>query len=273
VDGRRSVRLQASGFTGAARVLFTWCQQRLRGVRRRAWKAKWLVAGLAGAVALSALALWVLTPSGEHVQQRVSAEVRSRGDTLLQPTDVPRLLAAATVATEDERFYHHHGIDVIGLGRALLFDARHRCGCQGGSTITEQLVKGVYLHGSDHGAAKIVDLVLAFKVEFAASKPQILADYLSEIPTGPGLYGVSDAACAYFDAPLGRLDLAQYALLAGLTQAPTLYDPLQHPDAALARRGEVLNLMVSEHDITAAQATQAAREGLSLHPGGPRCAP
>jgi membrane peptidoglycan carboxypeptidase len=208
----------------------------------------------------SAITLWVSTPSADDVQQRVLEATRSRGTVLLAESEVPALLAQAVVATEDERFYSHHGIDSIGLGRAFLYDATHYCLCQGGSTITEQLVKDVYLNGTNEGYNKVVDVVVALKVEQRIGKSQIMADYLSEITTGSNLYGVSAAACVYFHRPLSNLSIGQYALLAGVTQAPSVYDPTVNPDLAAQRRGTVLAAMVSHHIITAEQAAIATQE-------------
>ena len=204
--------------------------------------------------------LWISTPSASDVQARVIDFTRQYRVVLLGPGDVPSLLAKAVVATEDERFYTHHGIDSIGLARALTYDASNRCLCQGGSTITEQLVKDVYLNGSDRGYNKMVDAVLALKVEGVLTKQEIMADYLSEITTGLGRRGVSAAACAYFNAPLPGLTLGQYALLAGVTQAPSLYDPTVDPEAAEQRRSEVLASMISERYITPAEALAANAE-------------
>jgi membrane peptidoglycan carboxypeptidase len=198
----------------------------------------------------SVATLWVSTPSGTDVQARVEDLTRHYGVVLLGAGDIPTILAKAVVATEDERFYTHHGVDSIGLGRAFLYDASHRCLCQGGSTITEQLVKDLYLGGSDRGYNKMVDAVLALKVEQVLSKQEIMADYLSEITTG----------FAYFQAPLQNLTLGQYALLAGVTQAPSLYDPTIDPEAAEQRRSEVLASMISESFITPAQALAANAE-------------
>src|SRR6266705_1666287 len=199
-----------------------------------------LLAMLAAMVVVgpSAATLWVSTPSGMDIQARVATLTGSYGVVLLSPDEIPATLAQAVVATEDERFYTHHGIDSIGLARALLYDATNRCFCQGGSTITQQLVKDVYLGGSDRGYNKMVDTVLALKVERVISKQQIMADYLSEITT----------------------TLGQYALLAGVTQAPSLYDPTVDPEAAEQRRSEVLASMLSEHYITAEQALAANAE-------------
>ena len=216
-----------------------------------------VLAALVGPVVVT---LWVSTPDVSDVQSRMDAVTRAEGIVLLRTDQVPDLLAKAVVAIEDERFYSHHGIDTIGLGRALLYDAVNFCPCQGGSTITEQLVKQLYLNGSDRGYNKIVDMVLALKVESFLSKQQIMADYVSEIPTGSNRYGVSAAACAYFHAPLDQLTLGQYALLAGMAQAPSRYDPTVDPEAALIRRAQVLNNMVSHGYISPAQALSATHE-------------
>ena len=218
------------------------------------------LAVIAVAAAPSVLTLWVSTPSASDIQPRVLAATRAHGVVLLAEGDVPPLLAQAVVATEDERFYEHHGIDTIGLGRAFLYDATHSCLCQGGSTITEQLVKDVYLNGTNEGYNKIVDVVLALKVERVIGKKRIMADYLSEITTGLNRYGVSAAACAYFHRPLGNLTIGQYALLAGVTQAPSLYDPTVDPGLAALRRSSVLAAMVADRFITPEQAASANAE-------------
>jgi membrane peptidoglycan carboxypeptidase len=208
----------------------------------------------------SAITLWISTPRADDIQQRVLEATRARGVVLLNEEEVPPLLAQAVVATEDERFYAHHGIDTIGLGRALLYDATHLCLCQGGSTITEQLVKDVYLNGTNEGYNKIVDVVMALKVERVIGKKRIMADYLSEIATGLNRYGVSSAACAYFHRPLENLTIGQYALLAGMTQSPSLYDPTVDPHLAALRRSSVLAAMVADGFITAEQAATANAE-------------
>ena len=229
-----------------------------------------LVLLLLVAAAVPSLAtVWVSAPDTTDIQQRVKAITDARGVPLLRADEVPPLLAEAIVAMEDERFYEHHGVDSIGLARAVLYDAVNLCLCQGGSTITAQLVKDVYLNGSDRGAKKFEDMILALKVERVIGKQQILADYLSEILTGYGIYGMTAAACRYFGAPLDRLTLGQYALLGGMPQAPSLYDPTVNPNAAMQRRSEVLDQMVSLHKITAAQARVANAEPVLGN--GPGC--
>jgi len=217
----------------------------------------------------SAATLWVWTPGGADVQARVEALAQSHSSRVLGQDEVPAQLAEAVVAIEDERFYQHHGIDSVGLGRAVLYDATNLCLCQGGSTVTEQLVKDVFLGGSDRGYNKLQDMVLALKVERVLTKKQIMADYLSEITTGFGRYGVTAAACAYFQAPLPELTLGQYALLAGVTQAPSVYDPTINPGAARERRSQVLAQMVAEHYVSATQAAAANAEPVLTN--GPGC--
>ena len=241
--------------------------KRFKLTHRLRWMA--VLALLLAAIGLGSL--WDGTPSGAHVQLRVESYLGRHGAHLLTSSEIPPMLAEAIVATEDERFYQHHGIDVIGIGRAALFDVVHHCWCQGASTITQQLVKDIYLHGSDRGFNKVVDAVVAFKVESVIGKQQILDDYLSEIPTGPGLYGIEQASCAYFGIPGSELDLANDALLAGLAQAPSAYDPILHPHAALMRRNEVLQAMLAEGDITRSVLQGARDEPILPEATAKRC--
>ena len=257
----RASQLSAGGPSGTApRWPGLW--------QRRVGRA---VALTGAVVAIGVLALWVVTPSGSDLTSRVQGLAAAEHATILAPGEVPPLLAEAVVATEDERFYQHHGIDVIGLGRAMLYDVTHLCACQGGSTITQQLVKDVYLGGSDGGVNKLADMALAFKVELRFNKQQILADYLSVVPTGYGRYGMANAACADFHRPLAALDLGQLALLAGMPQAPSAYDPLLHPDLARARRAAVLDAMVDDGYITSQQANAAGAEAVTLPPAPGGC--
>jgi penicillin-binding protein 1A len=215
---------------------------------------------------------WADTAPGTDIQQRVARLAAAHHVRVLGPTELPTTLIDALVATEDERFWEHHGIDVIGMTRALAYDATHACACQGGSTITQQLVKIVYLDGTSWGWNKAKGIALAFKVEMVISKRQILADYFSIVPFGYGLYGADAAACAYYGRHIGELDLAQDALLAGMPQAPGAYDPRHHPDLARARRQTVLTTMVSDRYITAGQARAAAAAPVVASPLPTTCA-
>src|SRR3989442_3444241 len=144
-------------------------------------------------LAPSLTTLWVSTPSGTDVQARVSALTNHYGIVLLGPQDIPSMLAKAVVATEDERFYTHHWIDSVGLARAFLYDVSNRCLCQGGSTITEQLVKDVYLGGYKSEYDKMGDALLALKGKGIVTKPQIMAEHLGETTPGLGRGGVRTA--------------------------------------------------------------------------------
>ena len=210
------------------------------------------------------------TPSGADIQARSRDLAAEEGATPILPGQLPPTLVNALVATEDERFFIHHGVDVVGAGRALLADLRQGCLCEGGSTITQQLVKQVYLGGDDHGLNKLRGVFLAFKIEGRISKHQILADYLTITPLGYSRYGAVNAACAYYHRRPEALNLAQSALLAGMPQAPSAYDPILHPEAALRRRGQVLDLMLADGFITSAQRSAAAAAPL-LATGGPGC--
>ena len=215
--------------------------------------------------------VWADTSPGTDIQQRVARRAAEHHVRVLDPRELPTTLVNALVATEDERFWQHHGIDVIGMTRALAYDATHDCACQGGSTITQQLVKVVYLNGTSWGWNKAKGIALAFKIEMLISKHQILADYFSIVPFGYGLYGADAAACAYFGRHLGELDLAQDALLAGMPQAPGAYDPRHHPGLAKARRATVLTSMVGDGYITPGQARVAAASPVIEASGGTAC--
>jgi membrane peptidoglycan carboxypeptidase len=224
------------------------------------WPRRLLVLALLAVLAGEAVfgVAWTRTPSADDVQARVEAFAAAHHAALLPPDGIPPLLAQAMVATEDERFYSHHGLDTIGIARAVLYDLAHACLCQGGSTLTQQLAKALYLGGSDFGFRKVEGMALAVKIEQHLGKPEILADYLSIAPTGPTRYGMAAAACAYFGRPLASLDLPALALLAGLPRAPSSYDPLLHPEAAVARRAQVLQAMLADGYVTDAQLRAAA---------------
>jgi penicillin-binding protein 1A len=206
---------------------------------------------------MAVLALWLSTPSAGDLQQRVARIASADGTRELAPDEVPPLLATALVSIEDERFYSHHGIDSIGLARALVDDVRYVCLCEGGSTISEQVADMAYYAGSGRGQRKLPSMTVGVKIEFRYSKQQILADYLSIVPSGYGVNGMPAAACAYFHHSLANLSLAEAAELAGMPQAPSLYDPRYHPEAARARRSAVLHQMRWDGYISASEQTAA----------------
>lgn len=187
---------------------------------------------------------------------------------MLPLSAVAPILRDAVVATEDERFYRHHGIDLIGVLRAIPYDAVHLSFAQGASTITEQVGKLLYLGGNDHSPwRKLEDAALALKLEGRYSKEQILAAYLDSAYFGEHAYGAWAASERYFGIRPRRLDAAQATLLAGLIQAPSAYDPFAHPAAARARQVEVLRSLVRTGFLTAEEAAAALARPLRLRTG------
>ena len=223
------------------------------------------VAALAALAAALAAAARATTPPAAHLEQHVAQRLRGTGARIVPVAAVAPILARAVVATEDERFYRHHGIDLIGLARAIPYDVAHLSFAQGASTITEQVAKLLYLGGNDHNPwRKLQDMALAVKVENRYSKAQILAAYLNTAYFGAGSYGIAAASRRYFGVAPARLTLAQASLLAGLPQAPSAYDPLHHPAAARARQFEVLTSLVRVGAVTPARADAVLARPLPL---------
>jgi membrane peptidoglycan carboxypeptidase len=194
-------------------------------------------------------------------------------------SQVPAIMKTAIVDIEDSRFYQHDGIDYKGLLRAALTDTSGSVS-QGGSTITQQYVKNVLLYSADSAQAaaaatdksiarKVREARLALALEERWSKSQILEGYLNIVYFGQGAYGIGAAAQRYFGETVEQLTLPQAALLAGLVQSPSAYDPLVNPKAALTRRSEVLHRMQELHHLTPAQEKTAEAAPLGLHPVAP----
>jgi penicillin-binding protein 1A len=162
-------------------------------------------------------------------------------------------LPKATVEIEDRRFFEHNGVDAEGIVRALWADLRAGKVVQGGSTITQQLVRNLTTQREQTVERKVSEACLAIKLERSWSKQRILASYLNHVFYGSQAYGIEAASQTYFSKPARSLNLRQAALLAGLTQAPSVYDPIAAPDRAIARRDEVLDAMLEEGTITQAQ--------------------
>ena len=177
-------------------------------------------------------------------------------------------MSKATVAIEDHRFYEHGGVDYEGIARAALKDLSAGHVVQGGSTITQQLVRNLYISKERTFKRKIKEACLAIRLSRARSKNWILSQYMNQVYYGNHAYGIEAAAQTYFSRHAKTLTLAQSSLLAGLPQAPSIYDPLHRPGAARARRDEVLRAMLTYGDITQAQYDQAVgQKNLLLRPG------
>ncbi len=176
---------------------------------------------------------------------------------------IPLVLRQAVLATEDARFNDHPGVDALGLARALAVDLWNQDMVQGGSTLTQQVAKNIFLTQDRTAARKFQEVLLAFALERKLSKDDILELYLNEIYLGQGggasLCGMDAASRAWFGKPVERVDLVEAATLAGAIASPNGWSPIRHPDASKARRNVVLSRMVDAGFITLDQ-SKAARE-------------
>ncbi len=187
--------------------------------------------------------------------------------TLVPLSTVPKYLQQATIAIEDKDFYKHHGINPIGGIARAIKDTVFKQNLQGGSTITQQLVKSGLLTLERTIQRKLKELIMAPIVEMLYSKDQILEMYLNQVPYGGTAWGIETAAEMYFGKQVEELTLAQSALLAGLPRAPSLYSPFgSHPEYAKARQIDVLIRMVEDKYITQDEADAAAAEELHYLP-------
>ncbi len=209
-------------------------------------------------------ALWSLNrPPGITFQDeegRVIAIRGSRNGQAVALSQLPAYLPNAFLAAEDRRFYSHHGVDLTGMARALRADLDARHVVQGGSTITQQVVRNIFLSPDQTLKRKVQEAVLAWRIERVMSKTDILELYLNRIYFGAGAYGVDAAARVYFGKPAARLSLSEAAVLAALPKAPSRLDPANDLDEALDRSKLILGEMRQDGWITAAaQANAVAR--------------
>ncbi len=179
-------------------------------------------------------------------------------------------LVDAVLAVEDRAFYQHHGLDLKGIARALFANLRHREWAQGGSTITQQLARHLWLSQEKSLKRKVKEALLALKLEQHFSKTELLERYLNTVYFGSGAYGVEAAARTYFRKGAGEVSLQQAALLAGLIRNPSGYSPLQHPDRSKTRTGQVLQAMVEAGFLKASLAKSARTEPPGLASGAPQ---
>jgi len=209
----------------------------------------------------------------EEFQPSITTRVYSRSDRLLAeffienrtPVDldsVPDVLIKALISTEDHRFYSHRGLDFFGIARAAYRNIRARKVVEGGSTLTQQLAKVLFLTPERSYSRKLKEMVLALKIEQRYTKREILSLYLNQIYFGSGAYGVEAAAQTYFGKQARGLTTAESALLAGLPRSPKYYSPFRSRENARSRRSHVLRRMVVAGDISQAQADEADRTPL-----------
>ena len=179
---------------------------------------------------------------------------------------MPETLIKALIATEDTRFYSHHGLDFHGIARAFYRNIKAKKVVEGGSSLTQQLAKVLFLTPERSYTRKFKEMALALRIEQRYTKNEILSLYLNQIYFGNGAYGVEAAARIYFGKSAKNLDIAECALLAGLPRSPLRYSPFKSPQNALSRRAYVLNRMAAMQVITKAQADEAKQIPLPVQP-------
>src|SRR5229473_1653398 len=259
-------------------------------LRRRRW-IRWaimavLVVVVVTGLGVAASAVWVLTilpgslPSVSQLERFDASEgtkVYDDNDELITEfhverrifvplAQIPKALREAIIATEDARFYSHHGVDPTGIARAVYQNFRRGRIVEGGSTITQQLAKVLFLTPDRSLERKLKEAVLAVELERRYSKDRILEIYLNQIYFGHGAFGVEAASRTFFGKGVSELSPGECALLAGLPKAPATYSPFDHPEAAKRRRAIVLTRMVDTGAIRADQAKRLGDSALSLVP-------
>ncbi|MGH7764594.1 MAG: transglycosylase domain-containing protein, partial [Candidatus Dormibacteraceae bacterium] len=197
----------------------------------------------------------LLADIGNHGDHRLAVKLK----------DVAPVMIQATVAIEDRTFYSNPGFDAAAIVRAALDNLRSGHIVSGASTITQQLAKQLFLSSNQTVSRKIQEFALAYELSQTYTKDQIMELYLNKTPYGSQSYGIEAAAESYFHIPASKLDLAQAAVLAGLPQAPTEWNPNINPDAAKLRQIEVLQAMVTTNFISQADMDKAVAEQLSYH--------
>lgn len=178
------------------------------------------------------------------------AELGSERRYPLPIEDIPEMLQNAVVAVEDARFYEHGGVDLMGILRAFITNVKAGRVVEGGSTLTQQLVKIIYLTPEKKLKRKVKEAILAYRIDKALSKKKILEMYLNQVYFGRGAYGVEAAAVNYYGKHVGELTLAEEAMIAGVPKAPGIYAPHLNPDKAQKRRNHVLFRMYETGFIT-----------------------
>ncbi|MBP2645195.1 MAG: Peptidoglycan glycosyltransferase [Firmicutes bacterium] len=196
------------------------------------------------------------------LKKEINAKVSKVNYTRIK--DIPLVLQQSIIAVEDNRFYHHYGFDIEGILRAMLVNLQRGEVEEGGSTITQQLVKNLFLTHERTWGRKLEEVILSIDMELRYSKEEILELYLNSIYFGSGATGIADAAKIYFDKPPSELNLAESTMLAGLPNAPSLYSPYVDFAAAKQRQAVVLSVLVKHGYIGPSTADEAKTARLRL---------
>lgn len=239
-----------------------------------------------GTLGVAVSALWAFTilprslPSVselEHIQPTQGSKLYDENDDVIAElqverrifvplAQVPKSLKDAILAVEDSRFYSHFGVDLMGIARAIYQNFRQGRIVEGGSTITQQLAKLVFLTPDKSLDRKLKEAILALELERRYPKDRILEMYLNQVYFGHGAYGVEAASRTYFGKSVAELSLPEAALVAGLPRAPSIYSPFNNPEAARRRRTHVLNRMLDVGNLTPKEVKQAMATDLGLIP-------
>jgi penicillin-binding protein 1A len=202
----------------------------------------------------------------DRTGKNVIAELHGAENRVLVPSSkIPEVMKEATVAVEDERFYEHHGVDYVGIARAMVENLRAGGIVQGGSTITEQYVKNAYVGDERTYTRKLREAVLAWQLEDRWSKDKILTEYLNTVYYGAGAYGVEAAARTYFHKHASALNLKEAALLAALPKFPSAYSPTTDKEMATEQRNKVLQLMADQGYVTQQRADKLMASKLKVY--------
>lgn len=168
--------------------------------------------------------------------------------------DMPQIYLKAVVSVEDHRFYKHFGIDVISIGRAFVNDIKQMKFVEGGSTITQQLAKNIYFTQDKKIVRKVVEIFMAFSIESNYNKDEILELYLNTSYFGNGFYSVKSASLGYFNKLPKDMNDSESIMLAGIPNAPSLYNPIQNKNLAIERQRQVINKMIKYGNLDKVEA-------------------
>src|SRR5213082_2496611 len=249
----------------------------------RLWRWGWKISlvGLIGGSALGVLifySAWAQTfdmkKVGEmperntvfDVDGKIYSRLAGANRLIVSLNEVAPAFTDALLAREDTRFFQHNGIDFYGVGRALVRDLLSGSAREGASSITQQLARNSLPLGGRTINRKLLEAMVALRIEHEFTKQQILELYINRIYFGAGCYGVETASQAYFGKSASKLNLSEAAILAGLIRSPNRFSPLKNPQGAVAQGNAVLDRMVALKKITPAQAQEARIAKITPHP-------
>ncbi|WP_236561136.1 transglycosylase domain-containing protein [Pontibacillus sp. HMF3514] len=253
-------------------------------------KTRWAVIALISTILLTIGGYYLLLMGGKSVVDKkllvldqasqietadgeVLTKLYKQNRTVVSIDEIPQHVEDAFIAIEDTRFYEHSGIDLKAIARAIYRDIIAMEKVEGGSTITQQLSKNLFLTNDKTWTRKFKEIMAALYLEQEVSKERILQYYLNTIYFGNGIYGVEEASQYFFNKPIEKLTISEGALLAALPKAPNYYDPVEHPERAKQRRNLVLNRMHETGMVSTEKVVQLQRKTLGIERGNPEKKP